>query len=105
MWSCILFYRLFDLDYEICVLVEQSEAVASMMLDILLPKMSLPVITLAEALRALDILDIAELKSPRSYVVTFKVVLMLRLTKLASMLVKYTFNQLMCLFALCFKFI
>lgn len=74
VWSCLLFYRLFDLDYEICVLVEQSEAVASMMLDILLPKMSLSVITLAEALRALDILDIAELKSPSLYIVMFKVI-------------------------------
>lgn len=55
-------YRLFDLDYEIYVIrdnvlelpVDQTEAVASVMLDILLPKMGLHVITLAEALRALE---------------------------------------------------
>lgn len=55
-------YRLFDLDYEIYVIrdnvmelpVDQTEIVANVMLDILLPKMELHAITLAEALRALD---------------------------------------------------
>jgi nicotinamidase-related amidase len=55
-------YRLFDLDYEVYVIrenvlelpVDQTELVANVMLDILLPKMGLHVITLAEALQALD---------------------------------------------------
>ncbi|KAF3404625.1 hypothetical protein DPV78_002987 [Talaromyces pinophilus] len=55
-------YQLFDLDYEIYVIrdnvlelpVDQTDSVAKVMLDILLPKMDLHVITLAEALHALD---------------------------------------------------
>lgn len=55
-------YRLFDLDYEVYVIrdnvlelpVDQTESVANVMLDILLPKMGLHVITLAEALQVLD---------------------------------------------------
>lgn len=55
-------YRLFDLDYEVYVIrdnvlelpVDQTESVANVVLDILLPKMGLHVITLAEALRALE---------------------------------------------------
>ncbi|EED19329.1 cysteine hydrolase family protein [Talaromyces stipitatus ATCC 10500] len=55
-------YRLFDLDYEVYVIrdnvlelpVDQTESVAKVMLDILLPKMGFHVITLAEALHALD---------------------------------------------------
>lgn len=55
-------YRLFDLDYELYVIgdsvlefpVDQAESVANVMLNILLPKMGLHVITLSEALHALD---------------------------------------------------
>jgi hypothetical protein len=55
-------YRLFDLDYEIFMIrdnvlelpVDQTEAVANVMLNMLLPKMGLRVITLAEALHVLD---------------------------------------------------
>lgn len=55
-------YRLFDLDYHIYVirdnvlelLVQQSAAFSSVVLDSLLPKMNLKVISVEEALQALE---------------------------------------------------
>lgn len=54
-------YRLFDLDYNVYVIrdnvlelpVEQTAEVAHVMMDILLPKMALSVISLEEAIEAL----------------------------------------------------
>jgi hypothetical protein len=55
-------YRLFDLDYNIYVIsdnvvelpVDQTAAFSKVMLDTLLPKMSLKAISLDEALQALE---------------------------------------------------
>ncbi|RAH50657.1 cysteine hydrolase family protein [Aspergillus brunneoviolaceus CBS 621.78] len=55
-------YRLFDLDYDVYVIrdnvlelpVDQTAAFSSVMLDMLLPKMGLKVISLDEALQALE---------------------------------------------------
>ncbi|PYI34550.1 cysteine hydrolase family protein [Aspergillus indologenus CBS 114.80] len=55
-------YRLFDLDYDVYVIrdnvlelpVDQTAAFSSVMLDMLLPKMGLKVISLDEALEALE---------------------------------------------------
>ncbi|RAH67830.1 cysteine hydrolase family protein [Aspergillus aculeatinus CBS 121060] len=55
-------YRLFDLDYDVYVIrdnvlelpVDQFAALSSVMLDMLLPKMGLKVISLDEALQALE---------------------------------------------------
>jgi nicotinamidase-related amidase len=55
-------YRLFDLDYNVYVIrdnvlelpIDQNAAVSHVMLDILLPKMDFKVISIDQALQALD---------------------------------------------------